>query len=327
MNLIKRSNGIWYIIYRENGKQKWKSLRTKDKSIAKRLFNQFKKLYLQGKILKLDDQLQNISWSSFIKEFLSYSATRENNTYQSYQFVLKKFSGFLTKDLPIRHISTKIIDEYTQYCLKVLKNKPVTVNKDLRHLKAVFNKAIEWDYIKTNPVKRLLPQDKLPPRYLSLDEIKRIFQKVTDPKFSLFLKIAVLTGMRRTEIVNLTWEDVNLKEDMIFVRKSKTHLSRYIPISPELRPILEKEKGQGKIFPWQPSTVSRKFTKIARAAGVRCRLHDLRHSFATHLLASGANIRVVQEILGHTDIKTTMIYAHAIEEEKKKAVQNLRLIK
>ncbi len=327
MNLHKRDNGVWYVIYREGDKQIWKSLSTKDKTQAKRLFNQFKKMYLQGKITKLEDKVENILLSTFIDDFLAYAETKEDNTYLSYKFALKKLQNFIHKDLPLKKINNKIIDDYTSYCLKLLKNKPVTVNKDLRQLKAAFNKAIDWEYLRKNPIKRFLHQDKTPPRCLSIKEIQILFAGVKSAKYAFFLKIALLTGMRRMEILNLTWKDINFENDTIFIEKSKVHKSRFIPISPELKPILEKHKGTGKLFNWQPDTVTHYFMDLTKKTGIKCRLHDLRHSFATHLLSSGANIKVVQEILGHSNITTTMIYTHALEEEKKSAVNNLKLIK
>lgn len=328
MKLFKRDNGIYYVIFSHNGKPKWKSLKTKDKTLAQRAYNKFKKIYLEGKIAKLEDGLKQINLSNFCDEFLAHAEILEYNTYDSYRFSLSKFQKYIGKDIKLSQVTPKTIDEYTKYCLKILRNKPVTINKDLRHLKTSFNKAIEWGYLKNNPIKRFLTQDRMPPRYLTLKEIQILFTGAKNAKFDLFLKIAVLTGMRRAEIVNLTWQDIDLTNDVILIRKSKSHKSRYVPISPELKPILEQHKSTGRLFTWSdPHTATNYFRKLAKETGVNCRLHDLRHSFATHLLASGANIKIVQEILGHSDIKTTMIYAHAIEDEKKTAVNNLKLIK
>jgi len=328
MHLHQKKSGIYYVIYRERGKQRWKSLQTKDKAMAKRLFNQFKKRYLEGKILRLEDEIANTTLSKFIEEFLSYAETKEYNTYESYKFSLHKFSVFLDRNEKVKNINIRNIDDYISYCKKILKNKNVTINKDLRQLKTAFNKAVEWGYLKNNPIKRFLPQEKHPPRAITLEEIKKLIQHATSSKMKLFIQISLLTGMRRNEIVFLKWENIDFHNKKILVTNTKSHKDRYIPINAELEPLLmENRQKQGRLFDWQPSTVSHEFKKITKRANVSCRLHDLRHSFATHLLSSGANIKIVQDILGHSNIQTTMIYAHALDDEKTKTMEKFKLIK
>ena len=337
MTLVQK-RGIYHAVWRdETGKQRWKSLKTKDKKTAIRLFNQFKRLYLQGKILKLTESLPKITFKEFCNEFLKHCETKKDSTYESYSYTFKKFSRFLGYRINdyLTNITTKDIDDFIYYCQKQLKNKNVSINRDLRQLKAGFNKAIEWGYIRNNPVKKLLKQEKKAIKVLKIEEIQRIFNNVKNEKFKLFLKFAILTGMRRGELLNLKWSDLNLDDKYIIVRETKSHKDRYIPISDELFKIIVKyiednninPKSNQKIFNWAPSSVTHMFIDATRKAGVSCRLHDLRHNFATYLLKSGVDLKVVQEILGHADIKTTSIYLHAIEEDKRKAVNNLKILK
>lgn len=328
MNLLKRDNGFYYVVYREKGKQRWKSLETKDKALAVRLFNQFKKRYLEGKILQLDDS-HSITFSQFTEEFLNHIENRLTpNSYESYKFTFRKFKEFLNGDTLLNSISKKTVDEYVSYCKRIFKNKNVTINKDLRQLKSAFNKAIVWEYVKTNPITHLLKQEKQFPRYLTIEQIAKLVNAIKNEKFKTYIQIALLTGMRRNEILNLKWEDIDLRNNRILVKNTKSHKDRFVPISNELLPTLLELKREGdKLFSWRPDTVTHMFMELVKQTGINCRLHDLRHSFATHLLSAGANIKIVQEILGHSDIQTTMIYAHAIEEEKLKSVNLLKIIK
>ena len=327
MNLIKRNNGIYYIVWRENGRQKWKSLRTRDKSIARRLYNQFKKAYLAGRIIKLDDT-GNITMKQYAQEYFDWlSMTREAGTYEQYRIAWEKLfaitGNILLKDLTRRHIDLFVQDQQRKG------NKPVTINKDLRSLKAILYKAVEWGYLRENPLSkyRMLPVDQKPPRALSADEIIRLLTAIDDPMFRLFVAFALYSGARRNEILFLTWDKVDLTRRVIFIEKTKSHKSRYIPISSSLMAVLQQLRQYtqvGRIFPeWSPNKVTKKFKKYARKAGLECRLHDLRHTFATHLISEGVPVQVLKDLLGHSNITTTMIYTHALEEYKRQAVEKL----
>ena len=328
MQLLKRDNGVYYILLRdEKGKQHWKSLKTKNKPEATILYNKFKKAYLEGRIKRLEEGVKNISLKAFVEEFLAYiEPTKEHNTYETYSFILKDFLKFINGNCKTSNITSKTIDEYIIYCKNILRNKNVTINKKLRHLKSFFNKAIEWEYIKNNPIstKQYLKVDKLPPRCLTSDEINKLILSIDDVKFKVFVYMAILTGCRRNELLNLIWDDIDFGKRTITIRKAKSHYSRYVPISDELYNILYPIRGIGKIFPWTPDFTSEKFRNYARKAGIKCRLHDLRHSFATHLLNSCGNIKVVQDLLGHRDIQSTMVYAHSVSELNRKAINNLK---
>ena len=330
MQLLKRSNGFYYILVRdEKGTQRWRSLRTKNKPEATILYNKFKKAYLEGKIKKLEEGVKNIPLQEFAEEYLTHiEYEREYNTFETYSAILKDFLKFIDGNCKTSSITSKDIDEYILYCKKKTKiNNNVTINKKLIHLKSFFNKAIEWEYMKNNPVstKQYLKVDKLPPRYLTSDEINKLLLAIDDDKFKVFVYMALLTGCRRNELLNLTWDDIDFKEKNITIKKTKSHYSRKMPFSDELYTVLYPIRGIGRIFHWTPDFTSEKFRNYAKKAGIKCRLHDLRHSFATHLLNSCGNIKVVQDLLGHRDIQSTMVYAHSISELNRNAINSLKL--
>ena len=329
IQLKKRENGIYYVVIRDDkGRRHWKSLQTSVKTEATFLFNKYKDAYLEAKIKTFETKtVHGISLKDFVNEFLKHiQSTKEYNTYEAYLFILKDFLKFINGDITINKIVRKNIDEYIYYCKNILHNKHITINKKLRHLKSFFNKAIEWEYIKNNPIstKQYLKVDKLPPRCLTSEEINKLLLSIDDVKFKVFVYMAILTGCRRNELLNLTWDDIDFNKRTITIRKAKSHYSRYVPISDELYNILYPIRGIGKIFPWAPDFTSEKFRNYARKAGIKCRLHDLRHSFATHLLNSCGNIKIVQDLLGHRDIQSTMVYAHSISELNRIAINNLK---
>ena len=332
MNLHQKPTGVYYVIFRDSkGKQRWKSLGTKNKGEATRLYNHFKRAYLQGKLRKLEDSLSNITLQKFIDEFLNHiETTKENNTFDTYYFICKEIIFFFDKETLLKNINAKDIDSYIEYCKRVRKNKNITINKKLKHLKAIFNKAIEWEYIKKNPVttKQQLKIDRESPRYLTIDEIEAMLTAIKDIEFKLFIYVALYTGCRRNEILNLKWEDIDFNKRTILIKKAKSHYSRYVPISDDLYNILYPiKKDMGKVFKWSPYTISEKFKKLTRKIGINCRLHDLRHSFATHLLNSCGNIKIVQDVLGHRSIQSTMVYVHSMSELNRNAINKLNFYK
>ena len=138
--------------------------------------------------------------------------------------------------------------------------------------------------------------------------------------------LAYYAGLRRSEVRRLVWEDV--EPDAIIVRPGKTALERRIPIHPDLRPFLTP-RGQGRVVrgSWKSATWYRRLKRLYAKAGVeypRGRpLHILRHSFCSHLLAKGAPIVPVRDLMGHTDIRTTNRYANGDERLRAQAMELL----
>lgn len=135
------------------------------------------------------------------------------------------------------------------------------------------------------------------------------------PEMYRIIKFALYTGCRREEIVKARYEHIQGTKIMIYGKGNKERLIPLLPGALELR------QDIGKIFPYKHvSTVSNHFRAIVRACGVTARFHDLRHTAGTQMLAHGIDITIVKEILGHTDIRTTQIYAQVLAESMEKAM-------
>jgi integrase len=158
---------------------------------------------------------------------------------------------------------------------------------------------------------------------------------------------ALHTGMRRGEILKLKWNQV--KDGSIYLRETKTNEPRQIPINDEFATVFKKiRKEQGLsseyVFTYKPNSwklfvkgkgaeqikerplhrIEKRFHAALEKAGIEdFRFHDLRHTFASHLIMKGATLKEVQELLGHKDIKMTMRYAHLSQENKRKAINLL----
>ncbi|MBU2498452.1 MAG: site-specific integrase, partial [Proteobacteria bacterium] len=226
-----------------------------------------------------------------------------------------------------------------------------SVNREMACLHHLFAKAVEWDMMEQNPFERgnclLLKENNKRLRYLTEEEIPRLLDSCKGHIRDI-IECALNTGMRRGEILSLKWSQI--RNGFIYLQKTKTNIARQIPINDDLHGLFERIKIRqaqpkenvvgmdGKPVDNRPckseyvfnyngrpvSEVKRSFKKALDDAGIEdFRFHDLRHTFASHMIMRGASIKEVQEILGHRSLTMTMRYAHLSQEHKKKAVNLL----
>jgi integrase len=222
---------------------------------------------------------------------------------------------------------------------------PNTVGKVLMLLKEMLKHAIQWGYLDTNPAQYAeRPRCENPEmEVLTPEEIRRLLAHAEEPVRTLLL-CAVLTGMRRGELLGLKWEDIDLEGHRLFVRRAlwrgkfvtpKSRRSRRtIDVAPTLRDALARLPSRFRgdlVFCSEACTaldpdnlMHRDFPRALRRAGVRrIRFHDLRHTYTSLLIAQGAHPKYIQVQLGHASIQTTldryghlMPDAHAAEARK-----------
>ncbi len=242
----------------------------------------------------------------------------------------------LEKELKIRNFSKKTIksylysvEEFLKYAKKkglnsetlkeyILKNlgrqNPSSVAKDSFAIKFFFEKVLN-EKINLPPIKR----NKTLPDILTIEEVRKIIKATTNIKHSLIIKLLYGCGLRGSEIVNLKKEDVNFKEDLIKINLSKGKKDRFIKIPASIKDELKsylKLKSDEILFSSNRGgklsikTIQKIVQNSAKKAGIKKRVypHLLRHSFATHLLEQGTDLRIIQKLLGHSDIKTTQVY-------------------
>lgn len=171
-------------------------------------------------------------------------------------------------------------------------------------------------------------KDKKLPVVLNKEEIKLLLDKSDTRKSKLIISFLYSSGLRVSELVNLKRQDLNFQDKIGWVRKGKGNKDRIFTVSEnlciELQKFLEKHSENIYLFSKEKPLTTRNIQKIiqntARKAGLQQKItpHTLRHSFATHLLESGTDIRVIQAILGHENLATTQIYAHVSSEMIKK---------
>lgn len=169
-------------------------------------------------------------------------------------------------------------------------------------------------------------------RYLNHEEIQRLLSLASDG-FRPILVTALHTGMRRGEILSLKWADVDLKARNITVRKTKGGKNREIKMNDTLVETLKNLPSRfqknyvfpSPVKPGKPYTdVNHTFNRLTRKAEIEdCRFHDLRATFASQMVMSGADLKTVQELLGHSSLTMTQRYAHLSKAHVAQAVQNM----
>lgn len=172
-------------------------------------------------------------------------------------------------------------------------------------------------------------KDKKLPEVLTKEEVRKLLESTDTAKSRLIVALLYSTGLRVSELVNLKVNDMNLNEKVGWVRKGKGSKDRIFVISDALLEEIKEylaDKGKERIYLFskdKPLT-TRNIQKIIKGAKKRAGIekkatpHTLRHSFATHLLESGTDIRIIQAILGHSSLSTTQIYTHVSSEQLKK---------
>ncbi|MEY4836074.1 MAG: hypothetical protein RI980_2189 [Bacteroidota bacterium] len=242
------------------------------------------------------------------------------NTIKTYSEALKSFLTFCNTKA-IKEISNEDVIAYNNDY--ILKNKFSSsyqnqiVNAIKLFFKIVKETAIEIDKIHRPKREKVLPN------VLSKEEIKAILEAPKNLKHKAMLSMIYSCGLRRSELLNLKPNDIDSKRNVVIIRQSKGKKDRITPLSPKILTLLRayyKEyspkvylfEGQEKNTQYSARSLEEVLKKSITLAKINkpVTLHWLRHSYATHLLESGTDLRYIQELLGHNSSKTTEIYTH-----------------
>lgn len=233
-------------------------------------------------------------------------------------------------DLPLPELVSWRIEQWKS---KLRQNhKPGTVNVYLATLKNMLFRAVEWGLLKSNPassVKAIKLGDQRA-RYLTLDEVKRLLEACGDCSWlRSYVILALNTGLRRSEMLSLGRnQNIDLERGIIVIRQQKTQRIKTIPLNDSARKAIldqsESSLTDDRLFPVSNSALSIAFEEALKRAKITdFRVHDLRHSFASHLLMAGSDLATVSRLMGHTNLAMTMRYAHLSQRHEADAVAKL----
>lgn len=253
----------------------------------------------------------------------------------------------LKAELKLRGFSLLTVRNYSFFVEKFLQRigkKGEDVNQDDAKLylselfetkskNTIMLAAASLKFFYTEVLKKSFEQIRMPkkdnplPEVLVKDEVKKLIDATDTNKSRLIISLLYSTGLRVSEIVNLKVEDLNFGEHTGWVRRGKGAKDRMFILSESLSKEIEefsKSKGGTYVFSKDKPLTTRNIQKIIKNARIRAGInkkvtpHTLRHSFATHLLEQGTDIRVIQTVLGHSSLSTTQVYTHVSSDQLKK---------
>ena len=231
-----------------------------------------------------------------------------NRTIKGYLYSVNKFLEY-SKD---KGMNEEVVKDYTQQNLR--SKNPSSVRRDLFAIKFFFENVLKQKLDLPNPKKNSTLPD-----ILTIEEVRKLIGTTSNIKHKLIIKFLYGCGLRVSEIVNSKKDDVNFEEGLVHVRLAKGKKDRFVKIPDSVKEELENyvKIGNGKYLfesnrggKLTTATIQAILKNAAKKSGIKKRVypHLLRHSFATHLLEQGTDLRIIQKLLGHSDIKTTQIY-------------------
>ncbi|PQJ33007.1 integrase [Nonlabens arenilitoris] len=243
-----------------------------------------------------------------------------HNTIESYAGHLIAFQKFLGMDRPLDGLDNYQVNDAIS---KVVPHKNLALGTQKQligaiklYFKEMHNR--EYDFSKVYP--RSTPQPL--PTVLSTVEVKAILNSCVNKKHKAMLAFIYGLGLRSGELIALKITDIDKQRQQVHIKNSKNGKDRVLPLPASLKPVLKayyleykpKEylfEGQNKPQ-YSPQSLRKVFHIACKKANIKkyVTLHSLRHAYATHLMDSGTDVRIIKELLGHTNLKTTLIYTH-----------------
>ena len=329
----RRGSPYWWIRYADrNGRIHRKSSSTTSKKLAREILAKQKVLVAENRHLDVK-KIPKTTFHELCDQYWELEGKYKRMS--SLPYMLKAWKA---------HFGDVLIKELIQQKIEAFLNDLIEQgglgssgrNRHLTMLKAFFNKGIQWGLLHENPCRSISKLREPGPRtrFLDQEETQRLLEP-TSTQFRPVLVTALHSGMRRGEILNLQWPDVDMKNRIITVQDSKSGKKRMIPIDDTLYETLKGLTSRFKKgyvfpspkFPDKPCyDFKRQFRNAVKAAQIEnFRFHDLRHTFASHLVMNGVDIKSVQELLGHATLNMTMRYSHLAPDHRLRAIKTLDL--
>jgi integrase len=337
MGVFKKQGNWWIDFYHQGKRVRRKvgpSKKVAEMALADIQVKQSKKEFLGI------CETKKLLFKDFAPQYLEYSkANKARSSYDRDFSIIKLHVKPAWGDLDLSKITARTIEEYKVRRLE--KVTAATFNREFNTIKNMFRKATEWGHLQANPTQAVkwIKIGQTGFRFLSHEEISLLLKACADignRQFFGIVLLAVNTGMRKGEILRLRWKEVDLKRRQVRVVSSedgntKNYKTRTIPMNRAVEEFLRKHPRRldsPYVFQGpsgEPYTKTNyHFTKAVKRAGIpHARVHDLRHTFASHLVMKGIDLRTVQELLGHGDMRMTLKYAHLAPDHVRKAVEVL----
>jgi len=330
---------VYYIDFYNKGKRIRERIGT-SKKLAETTLRKRKVEIAEGKYLDKKKEVR-IRFKDFAVDYRKWAVVNNKSFKKGKKWMIERLIGTFGEKL-LSEITSWHVEKYKamrkEEIVKRNTNRSpgdkqfslATVNRELTCLKHMFNKAIEWNGAEKNPVSKVkfFKENNGRLRYLFLEEIIRLID-CCPPHLKPIVITAVCTGLRKGEIVNLKWDDVDFRNRILYIETTKNGEKREVAMNDYLTETLKSIKRndvslyvfcdkEGKPY----YDFRKSFATALEKAGIKdFRFHDLRHSFASNLIMKGVDLTTVRELLGHKSIDMTLRYSHLSPDHKSKAVK------
>jgi integrase len=328
---VKERNGIkWWRYDFNEGSVRYRGWIHPVDGMSRRLANaKLKKIiaYIIIKKMPAEGKQHGFNTKTIVESYLAYLETHHPNTYRTVKYYAMHFQYFYGKQLSEDTIEAYRNKRRAEKTKRGTLTSPATINREMQYLRAAFNHA----KVKPNPFSAFKAYREFErTRFLSKAEMKALIDaagKSPNIHLSVIIKTAILTGMRKMEILKLHTKNINFDLGLIFIEPEdeKNNKAKGLPLPSQLKPDFQrllKASQSGYVF--ENRRTKSHYTDIKRAWATAktnariedLRFHDLRHTFATYSLLVSKDLRTVQELLGHSKILTTQKYAHVLSGQK-----------
>lgn len=251
------------------------------------------------------------------------------NTIKTYVVEFSQLLSIL-KQFPVQNLTNEQLKSYFLYCINTLKLKENQLHGRINAVKFYFEKVLNKDKFFFD-----IPRPKKPsklPKVIDIKDIKSMLAKIQNTKHRVMLKLCYGMGLRVSEVVNLKITHIDSKRMQVLIEQGKGKKDRYVnlpeSVLEELRLYYKQYSPKDYLFEGQLGgqysirSVQQVFKQAMTKAKIKkpIGIHSLRHSYATHLIEQGTDVSLIKELLGHNDIKTTLLYTHA----SKKSIANVK---
>jgi len=288
---------------------------------------------------------QEVLYSDLVTEYLEYAETsKSKSAFTSDRSRINKHLLPYFRHTPLDQLTAQMVDAYKSMRVRQ-KAAPKTIVLELSNLSHMLKMAVRWRYIEKN-VAEMVEKPRLVkylPRFLSEYEIQRLTEGAYGSHIYPLIMTALHTGMRKSELLNLKWSDIQFDRMTITVQSkpdwhTKNYGSRVLQLTPVLGEALLQERDNNHmaevfcdyVFTWKGERIKQDVRRSFRTALRRAELensgvtlHTLRHTFASQLVMAGVPLREVQHLMGHASYETTLRYAHLSEDHVKRQVLRL----
>ncbi len=248
---------------------------------------------------------------------------------------------YILKDTKVDDLDADRLRGYFLYCINTLKLSENTLHSRINAVKFYFEQVLKREKFFFE-----IPRPKKPsilPNVLAISQVEKLFSNLENLKHKTMLYLAYSAGLRVSEVVNLKIKDIHSERMVINIKGAKGKKDRTVSLSEGILELLRKYytvytpkewlfEGQYKDSPYSTRSLQQIFHRAKDASKIMqpVTFHSLRHSYATHLHEAGTDIKLIQELLGHNDLKTTLRYTHVSNltlEKIKSPFDNLNLKK